>query len=477
MTSTRTLFTTLAVCAGLAALPAAAAASTATSGGSTTTVTGTAASEPISFELGFDGRAKFSDSDAGPGCVPLYDDGTGADCPLGPGGVDIRAGAGDDVVKGAIMADPVAGGLIRVDLGDGQDSFDARELHGGYSVSGGTGNDTLEGSVDDDVLDGGPGNDKVDGLTGADTVRGGEGDDTLSGDAAGPRAPDVIDGGPGTDFADDWVPAGSGDPALSPAATVALDGAPDDGFPGEGDNVTSVERVHAGAALDYTGDDGANLATAAEVGASSTLRGLGGDDELVGTDRADRLDGGAGADTLRGGFGNDQITGGPGRDTIEGDRAGRCNEVHCDIDPGSAADTIDARDGEADTISCGPGPDRVLADAADAVASDCETVERAAGGSAGASAIAVVGSHRLATVLRKGLKVRITGEVARRIVKGRALRARKLVATGSRRADGRGVATITLRFSAKAKRTLRRATRVELRLLVGAQKGAVTLKR
>jgi hypothetical protein len=39
-------------------------------------------------------------------------------------------------------------------------------------------------------------------------------------------------------------------------------------------------------------------------------------------------------------------------------------------------DIIQARDGEVDTISCGPGRDRVVADADDQVARDCEVVER-----------------------------------------------------------------------------------------------------
>src|SRR5262245_52479885 len=253
MSSTRTFLTMLAVCAVVAAVPAAASASTASSDGSTVTFTGTAAAEQITFELGFGGDAQVSEAVAGPGSAPLYSDGTGADCPLGAGGVDIRAGGGDDVVKADILGDPVASGLIRVDLGDGNDTFDARELAGSYTVSGGAGNDSMEGSTSGDVLDGGPGNDTINALSGNDVVRGGDGDDTVNGDSGG----DVVDGGPGVDSADDWVPVG--DPAQSPAARITLDGVADDGLPGEGDNLTSVERVHAGAALDYTGDDGANV--------------------------------------------------------------------------------------------------------------------------------------------------------------------------------------------------------------------------
>jgi Ca2+-binding RTX toxin-like protein len=71
--------------------------------------------------------------------------------------------------------------------------------------------------------------------------------------------------------------------------------------------------------------------------------------------------GGAGDDFVRGGDGADRIDGGSGRDTIQG---------------GRGDDVIRAADGQSDTISCGPGHDRVLADRTDRVASDCERVKR-----------------------------------------------------------------------------------------------------
>jgi hypothetical protein len=60
------------------------------------------------------------------------------------------------------------------------------------------------------------------------------------------------------------------------------------------------------------------------------------------------LDGGAQEDLLQGGAGADTLTGGPGVDLLRG-RAGD--------------DHIFARDGEKDSISCGPGFDTVEADA------------------------------------------------------------------------------------------------------------------
>jgi hypothetical protein len=466
MTTKRTLFTTLAVCAGLAALPASALASTATSDGSTVTLTGTAAAEQIGFEIGFDGNAQFSDSTAGPGCAPLYSDGTGADCPLGAGGVDIRAGGGDDVVKADILGNPVAPGFIRVDLGDGDDSFDARELAGSYTVAGGAGNDTIKGSTTGDVLDGGPGNDTIDGLEGADVVRGGDGDDTVNGDSGG----DVVDGGPGVDTSDDWSPVGGGDPALSPPAKILFDGAANDGLPGEGDNVSSVERIHAGVALDYTGDDGANVAIAAEVGASSSLRGLGGDDQLQGGDRADTIDGGAGADTLTGGFGNDTITGGPGRDRISADRHdGECGYLWCKYPWGN--DTVYARDGEADSIDCGIGQDTAYVDAMDTVA-NCEKVIGAGsngnpdGGPGGGDTKKVtitIGKAKLAAMASKGLKVKVAcaaactakGTITADKATARKLGTRKL-AKGAGKAASAGTATVKLKASKSVARKLRR---------------------
>ena len=39
-------------------------------------------------------------------------------------------------------------------------------------------------------------------------------------------------------------------------------------------------------------------------------------------------------------------------------------------------DTIDVRDGEADNVDCGVGADKVVADALDTVAPNCEQIDR-----------------------------------------------------------------------------------------------------
>jgi hypothetical protein len=87
-----------------------------------------------------------------------------------------------------------------------------------------------------------------------------------------------------------------------------------------------------------------------------TLAMLDGNDTIAGHGGNDRLNGGPGNDILSGDGGNDRIVGGPGLDRIDG---------------GTGNDLILARDGEVDTIRCGPGKDRVIADRNDRVARDC----------------------------------------------------------------------------------------------------------
>lgn len=85
---------------------------------------------------------------------------------------------------------------------------------------------------------------------------------------------------------------------------------------------------------------------------SDTLTGTAGRDSLCGLDGADRLSGLQGRDLLRGGPGSDRLIGGAGNDTIL------------------------ARDGERDTIDCGPNTDTAIVDRLDRVARNCENVLR-----------------------------------------------------------------------------------------------------
>jgi Ca2+-binding RTX toxin-like protein len=125
---------------------------------------------------------------------------------------------------------------------------------------------------------------------------GGSGTDTL----VGSSGPDVFDGGSGRDAVDY---SSRSEPVL-----VDLDGNPDDGQAGEGDNVQNdVEKVIGG-----SGDDRLTA-----IAGARTLVGGAGADVLQGGRSADTLEGGDGDDTLSGGISDDQLDGGPGADTAD----------------------------------------------------------------------------------------------------------------------------------------------------------------
>ena len=96
------------------------------------------------------------------------------------------------------------------------------------------------------------------------------------------------------------------------------------------------------------------------LGGDDVLLGLAGADCLLGGDGNDRLIAGSGGDRVDGGAGDDRVSPGSGRDRVSG---------------GSGADRIDVVDGARDTVDCGPGRDRVRADAGDRLRR-CERVQR-----------------------------------------------------------------------------------------------------
>src|SRR5207237_739446 len=145
--------------------------------------------------------------------------------------------------------------------------------------------------------------------------------------------------------------------------------------------------------------------------------GYDGDDTIDGGAGDDTVDGYVGNDTVRGGDGNDIVLGdhyeaaghdvmdggpgydrittdytlpeydannpdgaitfdaGPGKDRVDADTAGGdCGPKWCKYPYGN--DTIELRDGEIDSVTCGAGDDTVRADSNDVVAPDCEHVER-----------------------------------------------------------------------------------------------------
>jgi hypothetical protein len=95
-----------------------------------------------------------------------------------------------------------------------------------------------------------------------------------------------------------------------------------------------------------------------------------------------------------------------------------CTPYGCSLIVGN--DTVYARDGETDSITCGFGEDTVIADPKDVVDSSCEHVDRGApppptgGGTPAAPTpvkvvLALAGHPRAAAALRAGLRVRLTG--------------------------------------------------------------------
>ena len=241
-------------------------------------------------------------------------------------------------------------------------------------MEGGSGNDTMTTGRGPDELYGGDGNDTISSTEGEDIVRGEGGDDTVSAGKEDPEpdVADVVDGGPGFDT----IPTAPSDynRGTTDDVSVTNDGVANDGEPGEGDNVISVEKLYVvGAAVTVAGTNGRDdVFVDAD---SSTIRGLGGDDKLVAYDGNDTIEGGDGNDFLEGGFGNDVLDGGAGVDQFRGDRI-ESNVIAV------GADQIRARDGNAEQIDCGIGPDTAQVDASDVVVG-CESVDRAGGRAAG----------------------------------------------------------------------------------------------
>jgi Ca2+-binding RTX toxin-like protein len=330
----------------------------------------------------------------------------------------IGAGGGTDVMRGGPASDALRGG------------------QGNDNIDGSAGNDTIIGDdpVDpanpatfdggNDVISGGEGNDTIDGEAGADDLRGYLGDDTVSGGdgndimRANPGADgtDVFNGGSGVDTA---TYEESPDPL-----TLSLDDQPNDGAGGSADNIhTDVENLIGGANGDsLTGSDQPNSLDGGP--GNDAVSGGAGADALHGDGDDDRLDGGTGPDDLSGGDGVDladfstrsagvavqlddvpgdgefgendnvhadveNVNGGGGPDTLIGSAAsnaldGGAGEDYSD--GGAGADTLTGGDAgdvlrtrgsaDPDTISCGPGPDFVVAKANDVINPDCDRADR-----------------------------------------------------------------------------------------------------
>ncbi len=409
-----------------------------------------------------------------------------ATCPVGTGGIRIDTGAGDDAVRATRVrsfggiAILLPDGALQVALGDGSDSFSGGRA--AEVADGGPGDDRLTGGAGPDQLLGGLGNDRLTGGDGADGLSGGDGDDVLDvvdTDAAA----DVVDGGAGSDslamlraVSGATVRPGTPPP---PLLTVTLDGVADDGRAGEQDNVVDVEHVDLPGGGSFVGDDDGNAVTFGGT-AASVAQGHGGDDSFRGgrAVASQRFDGGDGDDRLDGGLGGDTLVGGLGRDLLLGD-GDLCRGHGCHSD---GDDTIEARDGEVDTIRCGWGRrDRVVADDEDEVARDCEQVEWVT-----PLGIELMGEPSLPRVLRRGLRLSVGGldrrarlhaTIGQRVADAVGLDGRLTVARGVG-APGPSAVPVRLRFSRPARVRLADARRLVLRVaLAGTSERLVVVLR
>jgi Ca2+-binding RTX toxin-like protein len=393
--------------------------------------------------------------------------GSFADCPIpGIDRVRLEGGDGKDILSVNPHDFPIAGNAVTLDGGDGDDEIQGPTTAMPVTAAGGDGNDKVTGGQGPDLVDGGAGNDTVDGNDGDDTVLGGPGDDFVKGGRT-PSA-DVIDGGPGRDTIDgDWT--GSGLPL-----TVTFDGVANDGRPDERDNVLSVEVIHTRSVATLVAGDAADAAVEFSVvgtpSGNSKLVGTRFDDNLRTDHYHDVIEAGAGADAIDAGYGNDTITPGPGEDTVLADGGpNACDALDCPLPNGN--DTIYARDGEKDSIDCGPGTDTVEADPIDVLA-NCEVA--GGGGKAGGGVAVSVRKLPLRKALARGLRVTVTGVSGRVALTAKAKR--RTVARGSAAAKG-GKAVVRLRFAKAAKRRLRSARKVTLKLRGAGVKRSVTLRR
>jgi Ca2+-binding RTX toxin-like protein len=227
----------------------------------------------------------------------------------GPGDDYFSGEAGDDQINGGLGADLLFGGpgfdsayyndrtanlivSLNAVVGDDGEPSEGDTVWWDFErVLGGAGNDQIHGNDLDNRLDGCTGNDTLLGYGGNDVF-----DAEDDGGCTGATGGDVIDGGPGIDE----VTYGRRRAGI----VVQLDGLANDGGPGEGDNLTNVERVRGSEADDtLVGSAGGEM-----------LDGGPGNDFILGLDGEDILRGGPGDDGLYGGAGPDVLDGGDGFD-------------------------------------------------------------------------------------------------------------------------------------------------------------------
>jgi hypothetical protein len=213
---------------------------------------------------------------------------------------------------------------LEVQLGDGDDRIDLRDLGGS--------------------VDGGPGDDDV-------VVAG---------------APFLLTGGAGADRLDARLAPGSGISYLghTDGVTVSFNSLPDDGAPDEGDNVLGAFTSIEGGSGDDLLQAGPNATSLVGGAGDDTLVGSPEGESILGQDGNDDLIAGDGNDSLDGGAGTDRLSGGPGRD--EASYAAELLPLRLSIGDGPG----DGAEGEGDDILAdvenligGRGADVLIGDA------------------------------------------------------------------------------------------------------------------
>ena len=470
MISHKTILGFAAAAAVLVPAASAQAAGTLSYQGDTLNWTAVDAAQTVMLDGDYGSKVRFTGDDVSgglPSGCTTDEWGNTVECMVPSGGVVMTGGAGVDAF---FTGTAVPAGITVTMIGNGGDDRLKDDNRQGRTVlRGGDGNDTLYGGPGDDDIDGEGGNDDVQGQAGNDVVRGGAGHDTMSGDGFNDPGTDVIDGGDGIDTIEEWTQPSED---YNPAISVTMDGAANDGRPGENDNVTGIENVVSHANGTFSGTEGPDKFTiwANIAPGPSTIIGNGGDDVLTGMDYDDTMDGGAGNDRIEGGIGHDTITGGPGKDTLFGEGDGNyCGIYECKLPFGN--DTINARDGEADQIDCGVGTDTAIVDALDTVA-NCEKVDvggagggAGGGGNTGKDGMTVATKAKRGALLAKGLKLQVPCAGACK-VSAKLTLGGKPVGKGARTLISAGTAKVTVKLSKSGKRKLRKVRKASVRLTV-----------
>ncbi len=288
--------------------------------------------------------------------------------------------------------------IERLILTGRDDSVDGSADSAGLDIAAGAGDDLLIGGTGDDSLQGQAGSDVLNGGSGADTLDGGDDDDTF-GITGGFGSDSIVGGEGGLD--DDLI---AFDPLAGPV-TVTY-GGDEAGDITDGTDTLSFEEVErlvltdggdsVDAVLDDAGIDvdagaGADVVTGGSgddvvVGGtgSDTITGAGGDNDLQGGDDDDvfRVDDRSGNDTITGGEGgvdDDLVTfqpdGNPVTLIFDGDEAGEITDCTGDtttfteIERFELTDGDDSVDGRLDTagldVEAGGGSDTVFGGAGD----------------------------------------------------------------------------------------------------------------